>query len=90
MSLSGIEKWVQKEWSQSGSILSKRFVTLLCEDCLEFVEVEHAVLLDVVAGDHFLDLGARNLLTQLLEGEVQVLLSDKPTIVRVKLLENGP
>lgn len=75
--------------SHGGAVHTEGPLLLREEDGLELVEVEHAVLLEVVAGNHLLDLGARNFLPQFLEGEVQVLLSDVPAAVRVKLLENG-
>ena len=61
---------------------------VLDEDLLELLEAEDAVSLDIMFRDHFLDFVARDLLTELLHGQVNVFLGDLPRIVRVKLLED--
>ena len=61
---------------------------VLDEDLLELLEAEDTVSLDVVLSDHFLDFVARDLLTKLLHGQVNVFLSDLSRIVSVELLED--
>ena len=54
------------------------------EDSLELIKVYHSALLDVVFGDDFFDDTVGHTLAQLLEGELDVVLSYEAGLVRVE------